>query len=180
GKLGWIGFELVAQADALEFALGDLFGFGFLDVLDPAQAEHHIALNRQMREQIEILEHEADTRPHLVHIDVFAAEVDVIQKDVTAVDAFQAVQAPNQSTLAGAGRADDAFDLTLVQAETNIGQHGCVSITFGKIFDAQESGHQQGSIQPFSKPGRANRRCSEFRPNVMIKLTIRYSSAADT
>ena len=60
GKLTWIFLGLLGDLHAFQIMHGDFFGFFFGHVAHPDWSQGQVFHDRQMWEQIEVLEHHAD------------------------------------------------------------------------------------------------------------------------
>src|SRR5581483_5680252 len=124
---------LVAEADAREQAHA-LFGGLLLRVAEHVDGRLGDVLERRLvREEVEALEDHADLRPlagdallrvldELPLLLPVADEV-AVHRDPAAVDLLQVVDAADERRLAGAGRADDADRLPLLDVERDAFQH---------------------------------------------------------
>ena len=89
-----------------------------------AWAVGHVLVDR-LRERIRLLEHHADARPQLHHVDIAAVNVPVIQRDrsghpADVDDVVHAVETAQEGRLAAARRADQRRYLVLGQIDVDI------------------------------------------------------------
>ena len=91
---------LVQQAEPVEQPTGRLVGIRALHPEDLARGQGHIVEDRHVREEIELLEHDADAFADLIEVDVGCRDLDVVDADETCVHRFKAVDAAQQRRLA--------------------------------------------------------------------------------
>ena len=89
-----------------------------------------------MREQVELLEDDANAGALLVHIDARVGDVGVTQPNLAIVDLLQEVDALHERRLARAGGTQQCHRLMLVHVEGNVIQHDVVSEALEHIVDA--------------------------------------------
>ena len=65
-------------------------------------------------EKVEALKHHANLLPQGVEVDLEVHEILPVEPNVTGVGLLQQIDAAQERGLAGAGRADDAYDLAAV------------------------------------------------------------------
>ena len=113
GQLAGKFLRLVAQADAVEQAHAFLLRFlrAATEHLDLRQ--HEIAHHRQMREQLEMLEHHADARAQLRQVGLGIADRDAVDRDRALLKRLEPVDAFDQRRFARARRAAHHDDLAL-------------------------------------------------------------------
>ena len=98
-----------------------------------------------MREQVEVLKHQTETRPAAVQFrlggigPVVHCILSVIE-DVAAVCRLQEGRAAQQGRLSGSGGADDGDDVAALHREGDILQHGMVAEGLLKIADFEDAG----------------------------------------
>jgi hypothetical protein len=83
-------------------------------------ARHDVFKDAHVREQVELLEHHADTAAHVlkrVGGDLAGLELDAEHVDGAGLETLQAVDAAQESALAAAGRADDGGHLAAADSE---------------------------------------------------------------
>ena len=81
-----------------------------------------VALDREVRKEIEILEHDADVAAQLSQSRARAVGPVAIEKDLAAVRPLQAVDAAQKRGLARAAAADDGNDFTGLDAQRDVVQ----------------------------------------------------------
>jgi hypothetical protein len=91
---------LVGQADARQLLLGARLGVGLAHAAYRAQAFHDVAQGRHMREEVELLEHHADTLAHQRQLGLAAADLLAVERDRTGIGHLHEVEATQQGRLA--------------------------------------------------------------------------------
>jgi hypothetical protein len=144
--------QLVAEADLLQHRAAARGGLGTCHPQHLARRDGDVLERRQMREQVEALEDEADLLPLLgelavAEMDVLAvarlALADQLAVDVDAAGArlLEIVDAAQQGGLARAARADDRDDLAAGHIEVDAGQHLEREEALVQVDDAQQRIH---------------------------------------
>ncbi len=95
-----IGVGLVGQAHLVEQRHRLFPGFGLAGALELHRRQHAVLERRQVREQVELLEHEADAGTQRVHVKAFGVDVTPVDGDVATVDVFEPVERADQRRLA--------------------------------------------------------------------------------
>src|SRR5205085_5264548 len=91
------------------------FGLGLRQPLHNHRRFHHIAERSQMRKEIEALEHNPRTHPNVALLfpisgrerSLFGLKRDITDRDSSAINWFQLVQAAQKSALAASARANE-------------------------------------------------------------------------
>ena len=168
GKLGRVSFGLIRQADQLQQLAGAGLGL-FLGHFGQLHREHDVAQAGALHQQVELLEDHGDPAAggtqlgcrQLLHL----AAVD---NDLALVRALQHIDAPYQRGLAGAGHADDAVDVAILNGQVNIIQRDDRTALRGKAF-GQVLQFDHGSL-PLFFTKIANGRQNPFAINFTLKL----------
>ena len=84
-----------------------------------ARPERDVVEHGHVREEVERLEDDPDTAPHVVHVDAGCRDLLAANQDSPGVDRLEQVDAAQERRLAGAGRADQADDLVLGEREVD-------------------------------------------------------------
>ena len=74
-------------------------------------------------EEVELLEHHAHARAVLRQVQLFPGNVLALKDDLAAGWLFEQVHAAEHCAFAGAGRADDADDVALIDRKADVAQH---------------------------------------------------------
>ena len=82
-----------------------------------------------MFEQVEVLEHHAHLAPEQVYVGLAVQDIDPVDLDPSSAGLFQPVEAAQEGALAGAGRADDADDLSFADLAVDVAQDGELLVT---------------------------------------------------
>ncbi|CDZ89761.1 putative 6-pyruvoyl-tetrahydropterin synthase [Rhodococcus ruber] len=132
GQLFGVVVDLVADADPVEQFAGERLDLGAVAALRGDRRLDHVLEHGQVREEVEVLEHESDARPltedvplaHLVQLVAPAAVADefAVDADRAAVDLLEVVEGAQQGGLAGAGGAEDHRDLALADLQVDTSQ----------------------------------------------------------
>ena len=93
-------------------------------------ASVQIFQHRQMREQIEVLEHHADFAAHLIDVLEVVGQRNAIHHNVALLVFFQPVDAADHRRLAGAGRPADDDAFALFDIKIDVPQHMELAVPF--------------------------------------------------
>ena len=117
GQALGVGVGLVGQADAGQQLFGALVSFLLVLQLEQGGGQAEVLLDRQVREEVEVLEH----HPHLLAdgINVAVIDLDALKLDGAAGGDLQPVQAAQEGGLAAAGRADQADHVAAVDVDVD-------------------------------------------------------------
>ena len=107
----------------------------------------HVLVDR-FRERIGLLEHHADPRPELHHVDVAAIDVAVVQRDgaghpADVDDVVHAVEAAQERRLAAARRADQRRHLVLRQVDVDVEERLLVGVEDVDVAGAHPDGRRR-------------------------------------
>ena len=110
-----------------------------------------------MREEVEVLEDQADPRSYAVNECVLLggrqpyrrgpADVHIPDSNVSLVEAFEPVQAPQHRRLAAARRPENRGELALGDTERGAIQHWRRAIAFDDVGDVDHEGSSTGSTR---------------------------------
>ncbi len=105
----WCGYDrsFSGQAHAGEQLARPLLGLAARDLLHPARPESEVVHHAQVREEVELLEDDADPLPDLVDLDASLGDLLALEEDPPALDRLQQVDRAEQRALAAPARADD-------------------------------------------------------------------------
>src|SRR5262249_44209454 len=139
---------LLGHADTLEEDACVRLGLVARLVLGVHRAGHDVLKGTHVREQVELLEHHADSAAdvlkdaggHLAGLELDAGHV-----DGAGLETLQAVDAAEESALATAGRADDGGHLAAADGEGDATQHLEVAVV---LHEASSLNH--ATTLPFS------------------------------
>ena len=101
GKMGGIVVGLVGEPDPLEHFASDADGLRLGATQHACLGNREILQHRQMREQIELLEHHADVRAELIDIGIWVGDVLAVDQDLTPVRLLESIETPKQGGLPG-------------------------------------------------------------------------------
>src|SRR5213593_3273974 len=88
---------------------------------DPTRGEGEVVQHPEVREEIELLEHDPDPLPHGGHVRALARDLDTLEEDPPRVERLEQVDAPEQRALAAPARADD--DQHLARGDLEVDAH---------------------------------------------------------
>ena len=100
--------------------------------------KHDVLFDRQVREQIELLEHHTQMRTHLVEVDTLGAHVHALNDNRATRGMLQTIDAAKHRRLARARGAQDYNDLTLVNIQIDIAQDHVVAKGLLEVLDADD------------------------------------------
>ena len=104
----------ILQPDGLEVADGRLLGLRPGNVPHRHGSKRAVVQHGLVVEKVEALKHHANLLPQGVEVDLEVHEILPVEPNVTGVGLLQQIDAAQERGLAGAGRADDAYDLAAV------------------------------------------------------------------
>ncbi len=124
------GIEFFPQADPFEHLARQDGGLGLGHLLHDLGREHDVFAHRQVREQVELLEHHADLLAQAAQVGAGGVEVFAIDLDHTVVDRLQAVEGAQQGAFARSAAADDRHHLAFLDAQVDAFEHMVVAVVF--------------------------------------------------
>ncbi len=86
------------------------------------RTDRDVAQNREMGEELEILEHHPHALAQLAHVALLVLQIDAVEDDAAAIDRLQHVGAPQQRRFSRAARPDETDDLAAVDLEGDAGE----------------------------------------------------------
>src|SRR5581483_2999502 len=98
----------------------------------------------QMREQVELLEDDADPLAHRGHVDAAPGDLLALEEDAAAVERLEQVDAAQQRALAAAAAADDHEHLAGGDAEVDAVEHEVVAEALAHALQPQDLGGAAG------------------------------------
>src|SRR5262249_27246868 len=101
----------------------DLLGIDLRHLAHPDRSERAVLEHRQVRKQVEVLEHHPDLAAYLVDALEIFAELGAVDDDASALPVFDAVDTAKKRRLATARRAADDDALATHHLEINLAQH---------------------------------------------------------
>ena len=122
------------EADLRQQIFRQRFCRRFVGTAHAQRAKHHVLQRRQVREQVELLEHHARflTNQTVIHFRVI--HLQTVDNQVAAGDLFQLVDAAQQGRLTGAGWPDNHHHFTLFDVQIDIVQHLGWAKVLGNVF----------------------------------------------
>ena len=105
GQLIGVGTGLGTHADAVKQLQRACLGTILIPMVHLESCQCDVLHHRHVREQIELLEHNADTRTNLILIGTRVGDIRIAQPNLTIVDTFQLIHAFHQRRLARTGRS---------------------------------------------------------------------------
>src|SRR5205823_9214123 len=101
----------------------DLLGIDLRHLAHSDRSERAVLELRQVRKQVEVLEHHSDLAAHFVDTLEILGELGAIDDDAAALPVFDAVDTAKQRRLAAARRAADDDALAAHHLEIDLAQH---------------------------------------------------------
>jgi len=101
-----------------------------------ARGEREVVDHAQVREEIELLEHDPDPLADRGHVDSPARDLFALEEDPTGVERLEQVDAAQQRALPTAARPDHHEHLTRGDAQVDVAQHHEVSEALGHLLEA--------------------------------------------
>lgn len=123
GQLPGKRLALVRQADPFQQCLGLGLGLAALALLHLERAEEDVVQHVHVGKQVIALEHHADLLAYLAPVGGRVQQLAAGKAQVTALGAFQAVEAAQQGALAAAAGAEDDDHLARRHAQVDVAQH---------------------------------------------------------
>src|SRR5512133_2561678 len=101
----------------------DLLGIDLRHLAHPDRSERAVLKHRQVRKQVEVLEHYSDLAANLVDALEILGELGTVDDDAAALPVFYAVDTAKQRRLAAARRAADDDALAAHHLKIDFAQH---------------------------------------------------------
>ncbi len=162
GELGRERLLPVGHADPSQVLTGRGYCLGLGPPEDLGLGDGEVAQHREVREQVEALEHHPDPPTCRVDVDVRVGHVVVTDDDPAGRRCLEHVDAAQQRGLARPGRADDADHLAGVDLQADVLEHLMVAERLGQVLDGDRVGGRRldgwaahGSILPWHSGARA-------------------------
>jgi hypothetical protein len=115
--------RLLGDAHALQLSHRALFRLGLRHAGHPHRSQRQVLQHRQVRKEVELLEHHADLAADLLdRLDV-VGELDAVDLEHALLVLLEAVDAADQRRLAGARRPADDDALALPDMQVDVAQH---------------------------------------------------------
>src|SRR3954469_18839952 len=154
------------EPEAREQRARPLHRLGARQPVRPRRAEHHVLEHRQVREQVERLEHDPEPAADAHRIDGRVRDHRPVEQHVAVVDLLEQVDAAQQRRLARARGADQRHGAVLGHRQVDAAQRRRVAVRLGDPAYLEDGRHRR-------RPIRSTIRASGT-------VTQRYSSAAAT
>ena len=138
GQLGGPVVYALAQPHLLQLLLGNARGLLLVAVQHLLLRQHDVSLGREVREQVEVLEHHAHFGAHLVDVGLLRGDLGVLEEDAAARGLLQQVHAAQKRGLARAGRAQDHHHLAAADVQVDAAQHLVVAERLAQVLDADD------------------------------------------
>ena len=114
---------MVFQAHAGQQRHGPFTGLLARELAHAARRQREVVQHRQVREQVELLEHHAHFLAQGFQPLAVVIDLDAVDDDATGIVPLQPVQHPQEGALARAGGAHDHGHLAGVETRRHVGQH---------------------------------------------------------
>ena len=137
--------------------------------------QRQVVDHRQVREQVERLEHHVHRSAHLIDVRARIKKIDAVDMDRATAGGFQTIEAAQHCAFSGAGGADDRHHFPGVNFGRHVGEHGQVAVSFGQVFDPDHA------VRPLWR-----RRCGSVRRSSRLiacnsaQAIRKYSAAASS
>ena len=132
--------RLVLQADAVQQLHAALVCATLLPAVHLAGGQGHVVQHRHVREQVVVLEHDADARADLIRVRAWVRDVLAGQEDLAVVDPLQQVRAAQQRRLTRARGAQEDHDLVRSDVQVQATQDDVVAEALDDADGAQDRG----------------------------------------
>jgi hypothetical protein len=96
GQLGRVSLRLVCQSHLVQLLHRDGLRFRPRSLAHPILREHAVLENGEVWEEIELLKHHADVRPHEIVVSDLRRDSDAVDLDLAALVGLQSIDAPRQ------------------------------------------------------------------------------------
>src|SRR5262249_24659862 len=123
GEWGGIFVARRGNATPPQIMSCDFLGVDLRHPAHPHWSERAVLDHRQMRKQVEVLEHHSDLAAHLVDALEILGELGAVDDHASALPVFDTVDATKQRRLAATGRAADNDALPPHHLEIDLAQH---------------------------------------------------------
>ncbi len=137
-QLAGVLVGLVRNAHPRQVVHCALLRLGLAQAARAHRRQHAVLHNRQMREQVELLEHHAHFLADGVDGLAVTGQVRAVHGDLALLDGFEPVDAADHRGLARARRPADDDTLASTHVEVDIGQHLEVAIPFLDALEAND------------------------------------------
>ena len=137
-QLGGLVVDAVAQAHARELFDSHFFGLVLAALQHFLLREHDVLLRREVREQVEVLEHHAHFGAHLVDVGFLRGDLGVLEEYAAARGRLEQVHAAQQGRLARARRTQDDHHFATLHLEVDAAQHDVVAERLVQPLDADD------------------------------------------
>ena len=124
----------LGQADLRQQRIRQRLGLAFTCPTHAQRAKHHVFQRRQMREEVELLEHHAGFLTDQALVDLRIVDLQTVDDQIATGDLFQLVDAAQQRRLTGAGRANDDHHFALGDVQVDVMQHLGFTKVLGDVF----------------------------------------------
>ena len=160
------GVELRSQPKAIQERrrLGAR-GVG-LHAVNLARREGDVVDHLHVREQVELLEDDADAGANGVRLDARVRDVVAAEQDAAVVDALDQVDDAHEGGLAGTRSADQRHDVVLVERQVNAAQHVVVAEEFVHALNLEDASGAAHTVPLF---------CSRFAIRAVTRSVNRIT-----
>ena len=138
GQLARIGVGTVRETDLPQKIQRVLLRLLFLEALQLRGCQRQVPHDIHMREQVELLEHHTHSLTVLVDVRLRIADVDSVKNDLAAGGLLEPVQAAEEGGFSGAGGADDADHIALLDIDRNVLQNFVIPKCLAEIPDLDD------------------------------------------
>ena len=147
GQLARVAVELVGEFDLGEQRLRQVLRLARRPLVDHRRRQHHVLAGRQMRKQVELLEHHADVAAQLAHIRLAVADLHAVDHDRTGLVGLEPVDAAQQRALARPRPADDGDDVAAPDIGRDALQHLVGAKALANLRDLNERLRHRSSLR---------------------------------
>ena len=134
GELGREVVRTFCQADFRQQIFCQRFRRRFAGTAHAQWAKHHVFQRRQVREQVELLEHHARFLTNQTVVHFWVVYLQAVDDQIAAGDLFQLVDAAQQGGFTGAGWPNNHHHFTLFNVQIDIVQHLGWAKVLGNVF----------------------------------------------
>ncbi|AEW72795.1 hypothetical protein EcWSU1_01356 [Enterobacter ludwigii] len=134
GQLRWVVMSTLREADFSQQIFSQRFRRRFAGATYAQWTKHYVFQRRQVREQVELLEHHAGFLANQTVVDFRVIHLQAIDNQIAAGDLFQLVDAAQQGRFTGTGWPDNDHHFTLFDVQIDIVQHLGWAKVLGNVF----------------------------------------------
>ncbi len=162
GKLARIFLRLLGNLDPGEQRHRQRFGVALRHMANPDRRERAILKNRQVRKEVEALEHHADLAAHLIDALDVRRQLHPVDHDRPALMLLEPIDAANERGLARSGRAANDNALPAPHRQVDVAQRvkGAIPLVDADELDCSAVSFRRGHESRMRVPWRA---CARHR-----------------